>query len=37
MEDKSNTNTSIIINTYKYIQHMLPKVGMLEEMTGGRK
>jgi hypothetical protein len=37
VEDRSNTNTSIIIHTYKYIENMFPKVGLLEEKKGGRK
>jgi hypothetical protein len=37
VEDRANTNTSIIIYTYKYIQNMFPKVGILEETNGGRK
>jgi hypothetical protein len=31
------TNISNIIYTYKYIQNMYPKVGPVEEKTGGRK
>jgi hypothetical protein len=33
--DRRNTNISIIICTYKYIQNMLPKMGLLE--TKGRE
>jgi hypothetical protein len=31
VEDRPTTNTSIIIYTYKYIQNMFLKVGLLEE------
>jgi hypothetical protein len=31
VENRSNTNTSIIIYTYEYIQNMSPKVELLEE------
>jgi hypothetical protein len=37
MENKSNTNTSIIIYTYKYIQNTFPKVGLLEKTKGKGK
>jgi hypothetical protein len=30
----TNTNTSNIIYTYKYIQNMYQKVGLVEEMKG---
>jgi hypothetical protein len=35
--DRSNTNTSIITYTYKCIQNIFPKVGLLEETKGERK
>jgi hypothetical protein len=37
VEDKPNTNTSIIICTYKDIQNMFPKVGLLEETNQREK
>jgi hypothetical protein len=37
VEDKSNTNTSIITATYEYIQNIFPKVGLWEETKGGGK
>jgi hypothetical protein len=37
VEDRSNTNSSNIIYTYKYIQSMFPKMVLLEETKGGRK
>jgi hypothetical protein len=37
VEDGSNTNISVVIHTYKYIQNMFPKVGLLEETKGGGK
>jgi hypothetical protein len=37
VDDRPNTNTSIITYTYKYIQNIFPKVGLLEETKGGRK
>jgi hypothetical protein len=37
VEDRSNTNTSFIIYTFKYIQNMFPKVELLEETKGGGK
>jgi hypothetical protein len=37
VEYRPNTNTSNIICTYKYIQNMYPKVGLLEETKRGRK
>jgi hypothetical protein len=37
VEDKSNTNTSIIIYTFKCIQNMFPKVRLLEATKGGGK
>jgi hypothetical protein len=37
VEDRFNTNTSIIIHTYKYTQNIFPKVGLLGEMKGGGK
>jgi hypothetical protein len=36
VDDRLNTNTSIIIYTCKYIQ-MFPKVGLLKETKGGGK
>jgi hypothetical protein len=36
-EYKLTTNASNIIYTHKYIQHMYPKVGLLEETKGGGK
>jgi hypothetical protein len=36
VEDRSNTNISIIIYTYKYIQNMFPILGLLEETMGER-
>jgi hypothetical protein len=35
--DRSNTNTSFIIYTYKYIPNMFPKARLLEETKGGEK
>jgi hypothetical protein len=35
--ERANTNTSIIIYTYKHIQNMFVKVGLLEETKGGGK
>jgi hypothetical protein len=32
VEDTANTNISIIIYTYKYVQNMFPKVGLLERL-----
>jgi hypothetical protein len=37
VEDRSKTNTSIIIKAYKYIQTNFPKVGLLEETKRGGK
>jgi hypothetical protein len=37
VEDRSNTNTSIIVHIYTYIQNMFPEVGLLEETKGGEK
>jgi hypothetical protein len=37
VEDRSNTNASIIVCTYKYRQNMFPKVELLEETEGGGK
>jgi hypothetical protein len=37
VEHISNTNTSIIFYTYKYIQTLFPKVGLLEETKEGGK
>jgi hypothetical protein len=34
---KPNTNTSVVIYTYKYIQKMYPKVGLVEETKIGGK
>jgi hypothetical protein len=36
-EERFNTNTNIIIYTYKYMQNMFPKVELLEETKGGRR
>jgi hypothetical protein len=36
VEDRSNTSTSIITYTYKYIQNMFTKVGLIE-IKGGEK
>jgi hypothetical protein len=35
MEDRSNTSTSIIRYTYKYIWNMFSKVRLLKETKGG--
>jgi hypothetical protein len=35
--DSSNTNTSIIMYTYKYIQNLFPKVKLLDDFKGGGK
>jgi hypothetical protein len=35
MGDRSNTNTGIIINIYKYIQIIFPKERLLETSNGG--
>jgi hypothetical protein len=37
VEYKRNTNTRNIIYTYKYIQNMYPKVGLVEVTKGGGK
>jgi hypothetical protein len=37
MEDRSNTNISIIIYTYKYVWNMFSKLELLEETMGGGK
>jgi hypothetical protein len=37
MEDRPNTNISVIIHTYKYIQNMFPKVGLLETKGEGKE
>jgi hypothetical protein len=37
VEYRPNTNTSNIIYTYKYIQNMNQKVGLIEETKGGGK
>jgi hypothetical protein len=37
MEYRPNTNTNNIIHTYKCIQNMYPKVGLVEETKGERK
>jgi hypothetical protein len=37
VEDRFNANRSIIKYTYKYIEKMLPKVGLLEEAKRGGK
>jgi hypothetical protein len=37
VEDRSTTNTSFIIYTYKCIQNMFPKVGLLEELRKEKK
>jgi hypothetical protein len=37
VENRSNTNTSINIYTFKYIQNLFPKVGLLEETKRGGK
>jgi hypothetical protein len=34
VEDRSNTDTSIIIHICKYVQNMFPKVGFLKETRG---
>jgi hypothetical protein len=36
-KDRSNTNTSSIIYTNKYVQNMFPKVRLLEDTKGGGK
>jgi hypothetical protein len=36
-EDRTNTNANIIMYTYKYIQNMFPKVGLLEDTKGRGK
>jgi hypothetical protein len=37
VENSPNTNTTIIIYTYKYIQNVFPKVGLLGETRGRGK
>jgi hypothetical protein len=37
VEDKFNTNLSTVIYTYKYVQNMSPKAGLLENTKGGVK
>jgi hypothetical protein len=37
VEDRPNASTNIIIYSYKYIQNVFPKVGLLEETKGGGK
>jgi hypothetical protein len=37
VEYKPNTNRNNIIYTYKYIQNMYPKVGLIVETKGGGK
>jgi hypothetical protein len=34
VEDRSNTNTSVIIFTYKHTQNIFPKVELLQETKG---
>jgi hypothetical protein len=34
---RPNTNISNVIHTYKYIQSMNPKMGLVEETKGGGK
>jgi hypothetical protein len=37
VKNRSNTNTSIIMYTYRYIQNKFPKAGLLEENRGRKK
>jgi hypothetical protein len=37
VEDSPNTNTSIIMYTYNYIQNLFPKVKLLDDFKGGGK
>jgi hypothetical protein len=37
VEDRANTSIKIILYTYKYIQNMFPKVGLLQKTEEGGK
>jgi hypothetical protein len=37
VEYRPNANTNSTVHTYKYVQSMYPKVGLLEETKRGKK